>query len=84
VAIGRVIGDGGWYFHIIDMAVLPQHLRRGLGDAVLSYLLERIRERALRDAYVSCLADSPGRHLYARYGFTESAPDSIGMVLKLG
>ncbi|KAL2006231.1 hypothetical protein VTN00DRAFT_9885 [Thermoascus crustaceus] len=34
VAMGRIIGDGGWYFHIVDMAVLPQHQRRGLGDAI--------------------------------------------------
>ena len=23
VGMGRVIGDGGWYFHVVDMAVLP-------------------------------------------------------------
>ena len=83
VAMGRVIGDGGWYFHIVDMAVLPEHQRRGLGGAVLRHLLEQINERAPRDAYVSLLADEPGRRLYARYGFAESAPDSVGMVLKL-
>ena len=22
---GRLIGDGGWYFHVVDMAVLPAH-----------------------------------------------------------
>lgn len=25
---GRVIGDGGWYFHIVDMATQPDHQRR--------------------------------------------------------
>ena len=30
-ARGRVIGDGGWYFHIADMATLPEHQGRGLG-----------------------------------------------------
>src|SRR5262249_22772009 len=83
VAMGRVIGDGGWYFHIVDMAVLPQHQRRGLGGAVLVYLLEQIRDRAPRGAYVSLLADPPGRQLYMRSGFVESAPGSVGMVLTL-
>jgi ribosomal protein S18 acetylase RimI-like enzyme len=78
--MGRLIGDGGWYFHVVDMAVLPEHQRRGLGSAVLRYLLEQIRERAPRDAYVSLLADPPGRQLY-RYGFVESVPDSLGMTL---
>jgi GNAT superfamily N-acetyltransferase len=83
VAMGRVIGDGGWYFHIVDMAVLPEHQRRGLGAAVLGSLLGEIRERAPEGAYVSLLADPPGRALYARFGFVESAPGSIGMILAL-
>ena len=83
VAMGRLIGDGGWYFHVVDMAVLPEHQRRGLGSAVLTHLLEQIRHRAPRGAYVSLLADPPGRQLYARYGFIESAPDSLGMTLVL-
>jgi ribosomal protein S18 acetylase RimI-like enzyme len=82
--MGRVIGDGGWYFHIIDMAVLPGHQRRGLGDAILTALLERIREQAPPGAYVNLLADAPGRRLYARHGFTETAPTSLGMALVLG
>ena len=83
VAMGRIIGDGGWYFHVVDLAVLPNHQRRGLGSAVLTYLLEKIRQQAPRGAYVSLLADPPGRPLYARHGFVESAPDSAGMVLVL-
>jgi len=81
--MGRLIGDGGWYFHVVDMAVLPEHQRRGLGGVVLTHLLEQIRRRAPRDAYVSLLADAPGRQLYARYGFVESAPGSLGMALVL-
>jgi GNAT superfamily N-acetyltransferase len=83
VAMGRVLGDGGWYFHIIDMAVLPAHQRRGLGDAVLGALMCRIREQAPPGAWVNLLADPPGRRLYARHGFTETAPESIGMAVRL-
>ncbi|WP_231114363.1 GNAT family N-acetyltransferase [Lentzea aerocolonigenes] len=76
--MGRVIGDGGWYFHIIDMAVLPHHQRKGIGDAIMTALLNRIDEEA-PGAYVNLLADPPGRRLYARHGFVETAPGSIGM-----
>jgi GNAT superfamily N-acetyltransferase len=80
VAMGRIVGDGGWYFQIADMAVLPDHQRRGLGARVLEALLAKIEEDAPPDPYVTLMADPPGRVLYARYGFVESAPHSIGMV----
>ncbi|SNR73142.1 GNAT family N-acetyltransferase [Blastococcus mobilis] len=84
VGMGRVLGDGGWYFHVVDMAVHPGHQRRGLGDAILTALLERIRVSAPGGAYVNLLADPPGRRLYARHGFAETAPGSVGMALTLG
>jgi ribosomal protein S18 acetylase RimI-like enzyme len=84
VGMGRVLGDGGWYFHVVDMAVLPDHQRRGLGDALLRALLDRIRAEAPAGAYVNLLADPPGRRLYARHGFAETAPHSVGMALRLG
>jgi len=65
------------------MAVLPAHQRRGLGDAILSALLGRIRELAPPGAYVNLLADPPGHRLYERHGFTPTAPDSVGMALRL-
>lgn len=84
VGMGRLLGDGGWYFHVVDMAVLPEHQRRGLGDAILTVLLERVRRDAPTGALVNLLADAPGRRLYARHGFTPTAPGSIGMARTLG
>src|SRR5215475_13334078 len=83
VGMGRVIGDGGWYFHVVDMAVLPAHQRRGLGDAVLTALLDAVRRQAPAGAYVNLLADLPGRRLYERHGFRDTAPGSIGMAQTL-
>jgi GNAT superfamily N-acetyltransferase len=79
--MGRVIGDGGWCFHISDMAVLPEHQRLGIGDVILTVLLDRIRTVAPPGAFVNLLADPPGRALYQRHGFFETAPHSVGMAL---
>lgn len=83
VGMGRVIGDGGAYFQIIDMAVAPEHQRRGLGQAILSSLIERIHLNTPPRAYVSLLADLPGRRLYERNGFTDVAPLSSGMARRI-
>jgi ribosomal protein S18 acetylase RimI-like enzyme len=79
-AMGRVIGDGGWYFHLADIATDPDHQRRGLGSCVLRHLLAAIDEAAPARPYVTLMADPPGRALYERFGFRESAPASVGMV----
>lgn len=91
VAMGRIIGDGGWYFVIADMAILPSHQRKGLGDYVLKALIEKIRsspvvasvlESGGPKPYVNLLADGPGRKLYEKNGFVYTAPHSLGMMLK--
>ena len=79
VGMGRVIGDGGWYFHINDMAVLPEHQRKGLGDAIMAALMERILDGAPPEPYVNLIADEAGRGLYTKWGFSETGPRSVGM-----
>lgn len=81
VGMGRVVGDGGWYFQIADMAVLPEHQGRGIGNAVLAHLVDAIRDRVPAEPYITLMADAPGRPLYAKHGFVDTAPHSIGMVL---
>jgi GNAT superfamily N-acetyltransferase len=83
VGMGRVIGDGGWYFHIVDMAVLPDHQGQGLGRRILDRLVAEIRARAPEEPWITLLADPPGRPLYEQAGFRETAPDSTGMALPL-
>jgi GNAT superfamily N-acetyltransferase len=80
VGMGRVIGDGGWYFLIADMAVLPAHQRQGLGRRVIEHLIERVTT-AVPDAYLTLMADPPGRPLYESVGFVDASPESLGMVL---
>jgi ribosomal protein S18 acetylase RimI-like enzyme len=83
VAMGRVVGDGGWYFLVADMAVDPAHQRRGLGRRVLTRLLDDVRARAPQGAYITLVADPPGRALYESLGFRDVAPGATGMVLDL-
>jgi ribosomal protein S18 acetylase RimI-like enzyme len=82
VAMGRIIGDGGWYFHIADIATLPEFQRQGLGRMVMNRLLDEIRAKAPADPYVTLLADPPGRRLYESLGFVDADP-SLGMRISL-
>ncbi|KFY80244.1 hypothetical protein V499_00872 [Pseudogymnoascus sp. VKM F-103] len=82
VAMARVIGDGGWYFHIIDFAVLPKHQRKGLGQALMADILNRIRKEAPPGAYVNLIANDKGQALYGKFGFKEPVGD-LGMELRM-
>jgi len=80
VAMGRVIGDGGWYFHIADMATLPAYQRRGPGRTVLRALLDRIHEAAPGTPWVTLFADAAGVPLYQSMGFADSGCQGMELV----
>jgi len=79
VGMGRVIGDGGLFFQIVDIAVLPEHQGQGLGKAIVRMLVEHLRATVPKGAYVSLIADGEAHRLYSQYGFELTAPRSVGM-----
>lgn len=79
VGMGRVIGDGGVFFMVVDIAVEPAHQGRGLGKAIMAALVERLRAAAPSRAHVALIADGEAHRLYAQYGFTLTAPGGVGM-----
>ena len=83
VGMGRVIGDGGTAFQIVDIAVEPDHQGKGLGKRIMAALVAHIRTNAPTTAYISLIADGDARHLYAKFGFEPVMPESIGMALWL-
>jgi len=83
VGMGRVIGDGGTAFQIVDIAVEPAHQGKGLGKRIMAALMDRLNSEAPEGAYVSLIADGDARHLYAKYGFEPVMPASIGMATRV-
>lgn len=83
VGMGRVIGDGGTAFQIVDIAVEPAHQGQGLGKRIMAALVDHIHANAPDSAYISLIADGDARHLYAKFGFEPVMPASIGMALWL-
>lgn len=83
VGMGRVIGDKGLFFQIVDIAVDPVHQGRGLGKAIMKALVEHLRAAVPAEAYISLIADGEAHRLYTQYGFQPTAPASIGMALFL-
>lgn len=79
IGMGRIIGDGGCFFQVVDIAVLPEHQGKGLGKRIMQALTDHLKDHAPRSAYVSLIADGEAHRLYAQYGFEMTAPESVGM-----
>lgn len=82
VGMGRVIGDGGTAFQVVDIAVLPAHQGRGLGKRIMGEIAAWLRANVPPSGYVSLLADVPADALYAQFGFAPTAPRTVGMAWK--
>ncbi len=79
IGMGRIVGDGGCFFLVVDIAVAPEHQGRGLGKRIMTALDAWLRANAPVSSVVSLVADGDAKHLYAKYGFVESAPHAVNM-----
>ncbi|MBC3767717.1 GNAT family N-acetyltransferase [Neptunicella marina] len=79
VGMGRIVGDGGLNFDIVDIAVHPDHQGKGLGRKIMQAIMDYLEKNTLKGAYITLMADVPA--LYEKFGFTYTRPESEGMVL---
>lgn len=42
MAMGRIIGDGGCFCQVVDMAVLPSYQGQGLGAPIMAALMDHL------------------------------------------
>ena len=79
VGCGRVVGDGGIYFYIQDVIVLPEYQGRGLGRRIMDAIMGYLATHAQPNAFVGLMAAVDVSGFYERYGFTERPADRPGM-----
>ena len=82
VGIGRVIGDGGLFYDIVDVAVDAKHRRKGVGKMIMDGLMGYINANARPTSLVCLMANKGIAPFYEKYGFKAREPDMPGMVLR--
>ncbi|MGP4063989.1 GNAT family N-acetyltransferase [Oceanobacillus sp. M65] len=79
IAMGRIIGDGGAFFQVVDIVVKPSYQGKGLGKTVMRELMDYLDNHTYSGSYVSLIADDPANKLYEQFGFRYTYPASHGM-----
>ncbi|WP_068782878.1 GNAT family N-acetyltransferase [Paenibacillus phocaensis] len=78
--MGRIVGDGGCFMQVVDIAVRPELQGRGLGTTIMGEIMGYLERHTPPFTYVSLIADVPADKLYRRFGFEYTAPGGLGMV----
>lgn len=83
IGMGRVVGDGGLFLFVVDIAVTPAWQGKGLGRRIMQALMDEVHARAPVRTMVALIADGTAHELYAKFGFKLVAPGAHGMLLRL-
>ncbi|MDJ1007769.1 MAG: GNAT family N-acetyltransferase [Paracoccaceae bacterium] len=69
VGMGRIVGDGGCFAQVTDIAVDPAYQRRGIGREIVRRLNAWCDRELPATCYLSLIADPGAEALYASEGF---------------
>ena len=79
IGMGRVIGDGGKFFYIQDVAVRPAFQGQGVGRLIMDRLLAYIKRSAPHEPFVGLFATEVAWNFYKHYGFEPRTEVLSGM-----
>ena len=77
IGMGRVVGDGGLNFEIVDVAVVPKYQGQGLGRMIMTQIMDFLNENTPESCYISLIADVSA--LYEKFGFKKVTGEGMGL-----
>ncbi|WP_267224217.1 GNAT family N-acetyltransferase [Dyella silvae] len=83
IGMGRIVGDGGLFLFVVDIAVAPDWQGQGLGRRIMQALMDDVHARAPARTMVGLIANGVAHRLYEQFGFKLVAPAAHGMLLRL-
>jgi len=77
VGFGRILCDGVVHALILDLIVLPDYQRHGIGQSILDHLVNRCKTHKIRD--IQLFSAKGYSRFYKNRGFKERPEDAPGM-----
>lgn len=84
IGCGRVVGDGGLYFYVQDIIILPDFQGKGLGKRLMQAIMAFLEENARPGAFIGLMAAQGVENFYTQFGFAVRPPDQPGMFRRQG
>lgn len=81
VGMGRIVGDEGCFLTIVDVAILPEHQKKGLSHLIMKALMKFVNTKGSKDADITLIAVGEASFLYEKYGFYSTVVDN-GMSMR--
>lgn len=81
IGCGRVIGDGGIYFYIQDIIVLPEFQGKRIGRCIMDAVMEYLKAHAFDGAFIGLMAAKGVSKFYEQYGFKKRPSNAPGMLV---
>lgn len=78
IGLGRVVGDGGLYFYIQDLIVIPEYRKNGYSNLIMNELMEYIRSTAKSGSFVGLFAAKGIEDYYERFEFVTRPSELYG------
>lgn len=69
VGMARLIGDGGGFAQVTDVAIHPRLQRQGWGGKIMEHLMDWADRELPAGCYISLIADPGAERLYEKHGF---------------
>lgn len=82
IGIGRVIGDGGLFYDIVDVAVVAEHQSKGVGKMIMEALMSYLDEHARSGSLICLMANKGAAPFYEKFGFKAREVDMPGMIIR--
>ncbi len=87
IAMGRLVGDGGYVYYLQNINVMPQYQGMNIGTLIIDNILEYIKKDKIPDTSVMVLLMSSkgAEKFYKKFGFRSRPNDNEGpgMILNL-
>lgn len=81
IGLGRVVGDGGLYFYVQDVIVIPRYQRQGIGTRIMQEITAYLDNNLVDEAFIGLKSAKGLVSFYERFGFSSNARDIPGVFM---